>query len=164
MPQLKSGRHVGLTICPYLDLLATGTQEQRYFALVTLRLNAAKPEALLGHLVVMYFEGNPPDAPAYSSPYCAADIMEGRSDWLPSEVDEFIEWLTENTAFAPWLRGQFDDLNRAIQENSVWESPLMENDLDSDLVDEPMIKRAAIHRAALLPDAMIRLRSSRAGG
>jgi hypothetical protein len=106
MPQLKSGRHVTLSLSPYLDALTSGPDESKYFAIVALRLNAASPEALRDHLVVGYFvdgEGTPPNAPSYNSGYCVADVLEGRAKWSPDEVEEFRAFLTEEQRFGPWL-------------------------------------------------------------
>jgi hypothetical protein len=162
MPQLKSGRHVGLSINPYLAVLTAGSDEQRYFAVVALRFNVATPEDLLAHLVVAYFDssaGTPPAAPTYNSGYCVADILEGRADWTPAEVEEFRAFVTVDPRFGPWLQQRFDDLDRAIQENHVWDSELLENDVTSDVVDAPLIKRAIIRKSALEPTAMQQLRA-----
>jgi hypothetical protein len=68
MPQLKSGRHVALSVSPYLDALASDKDESKYFALVALRLGASTPQALRDHVVIGYFredQGTPPNAPSY---------------------------------------------------------------------------------------------------
>ena len=162
MPQLKSGRHVALSASPYLDALTSGSDESKYFAIVALRLNIATPEALRDHLVVGYFvagEGIPPNAPSYNSGYCVADVLESRSDWSLDEVEEFRTFLTTEPRFGPWLQAQFDELNQAIQDNPVWGSELLENDLASNDIDVPMIKRAIIQKSAMEPNAMAQLRA-----
>lgn len=161
MPQLKSGRHVALSASPYLDALTSGPDESKYFAIVALRLNAPTPGALRDHLVVGYFvegKGTPPDAQSYNSGYCVADVLEGRSDWSPEEVEEFRAFLTE-PRLGSWLQAQFDEINQAIQGNSVWASKLLENELALSDIDVPMIKRAIIQKSAMEPDAMAQLRT-----
>lgn len=158
MPKLKSGRHVGFSINPYLELLASGSEAQQYFAIVALRLNAATLDSLRGHLVVAYFRGPPPEGPAYNSGYCLLDVWEGRSDLSPAEVAELREFLTSNPDVEPWLAEQFADLNIAIERNLVWTSDLMENGEASDSLDARTFQRAAIQRAALGPTAMEELR------
>ncbi len=89
MPQLKSGRHVALSISPYLDALTAGSDESKYFAILALRLSANSPQALLYQVVIGYFregQGTPPDAPSYPSGYCVGDVLEGRSDWSPGRI------------------------------------------------------------------------------
>jgi hypothetical protein len=168
MPQLRSGRHVALSAGPYLDALASGSDESKYFSVVALRLNSATPEALLKHLVVAYFvegEGSPPHAPSYDSGYCVSDILEGLSDWSPDEVEEFREFLTSEPRFKPWLQAQFEELNQAIKDNPVWGSDLLDNEFASDKIDVPMIKRAIIQKSAMEVGAMAQLRArSRADG
>lgn len=46
MPQLKSGCHVAISINPYLDVLTSGSDKSKYFAIVALRLNSATLETL----------------------------------------------------------------------------------------------------------------------
>ncbi|MGA0588856.1 hypothetical protein ACO2Q2_17305 [Dyella sp. KRB-257] len=161
MPQLKSGRHVALSASPYLEALTTGPDESKYFAIVALRLNITTPEALRDHLVVGYFvegEGTPPNAPSYNSGYCVADVLEGRSDWSADEVEEFRAFLTSAPHIAVWLQAQFDELNQAIQDNAVWGSQLLDNDVAPNNIDVPMIKRAIIQKSAMEPNAMMQLR------
>jgi hypothetical protein len=161
MPQLKSGRDVGLSISPYLDALTYGPDESKYFAIVALGLNTATPEALLNHVIVGHFvegEGTPPNDHYYNSGYCVADVLEGRSDWSAEEVAEFRTFLTGEPRVGPWLQAQFDKLKQTIQDNSVWGSDLLENDLPPNDIDVPMIKRAIIQKSAMEPNAMAQLR------
>ena len=70
MPRLSTGRHVALGVYPYLDALASDSDEQRYFAIVALRVHASTPSALLRHVAIIHFvdgQGEPPNAPARSS-------------------------------------------------------------------------------------------------
>ena len=162
MPQLRSGRHVALSISPYLDALASGPDESRYFATVALRLNTSTPAALRDHVVIGYFvegEGTPPNAPSYNSGYCVADILEGRSDWSAEEVTGFRSHLAE-PRFEAWLQAQFEDLDEALRNNRVWSADLMTNDSASGDIDASMLRRAVIRKSAMEPTAMAQLRAS----
>lgn len=162
MPQLKSGRHVALSASPYLDALTSGPSETKYFAIVALRTSAATPEALRDHLVVGYFlesGGTPPNSPSFDSGYCVADVLEGRSDWSPDEVEEFRAFLTNEPRFGPWLQAQFDELSQAIHDNAAWESDLLENDVASNDIDVFTIKRVIIQKSAMEAGAMAQLRA-----
>lgn len=162
MPQLSSGRHVALSASPYLDALRAEHDESKYFAVVALRLHAGTPQALRDQLVVGYFvegQGTPPDAPAYNSGYCLADVLEGRTDWSPDEVDDLRQFVEHDPRFGPWLQARFDEINEAIRDNPVWGSELLVNDMDSDLFDVPMLKRVVIQKSAMEADAMAQLRA-----
>lgn len=164
MPQLTSGRHVALSASPYLDALSSEKDESRYFAILALRLHANSPQALRDHLVIGYFvegEGTPPDAPSYNSGYCVADVLEGRSDWSAEEVDEFRQFLDE-PRIGDWLQAQFDEIDDAIKNNTVWGSALLANDGAADEIDVPMLKRAVIQRSVLESNAMEQLRGAEA--
>ena len=122
MPQLKSGRHVALSISPYLDALTAGSDESKYFAVLALRLSANSPQALRDQVVIGYFregQGTPPDAPSYPSGYCVGDVLEGRSDWSPEEVAELRAFLDE-PRIVRWLQEQWDEIDEAIRNSPVW--------------------------------------------
>jgi hypothetical protein len=164
MPQLKSGRHVALSASPYLDALAKEPDESKYFAMLALRVHANSAQALRDHLVVGCFregEGTPPDAPCYNTGYCVADVLEGRTDWSPDEVEELRGFLAE-PRFLSWLQVEFDAIDAAIRDNPVWDSELLDNDLASDQIDVPMLKRAIIQRSVLEMNAMEQLRGAKA--
>ncbi|MBL0028265.1 MAG: hypothetical protein IPO95_03995 [Rhodanobacteraceae bacterium] len=162
MPQLKSGRHVTFSTSPYLDALAAEKDEAKYFALFALRLYASTPEALRDHVVIGYFaegEGTPPDAPSYNSGYCVADVLEGRTDWSPDEIEDLRQFMVHDPRFGAWLQAQFDDINVAIRDNQVWDSELLVNDVESNDIDVPLLKRAILRKSAMAPDAMRQLRN-----
>lgn len=162
MPQLKSGRHVGLSILPYLDVLRTGSPAQQYFAVLALRLNVPDPEALIAHAVVAYFaegQGEPPNAPAYNSGLCVEDVLEGHAGWPEDDVEEFRRFVQDESRQGPWRRARFEDLDQAIQSCALWESELMANDGSSSTSDVQLLKRAVIRKSAMEPSAMQQLRS-----
>lgn len=164
MPQLKSGRHVALSASPYLDALAREPDESKYFAMLALRVHANSPQTLRDHLVVGCFregEGTPPDAPCYNTGYCVADVLEGRTDWSPDEVEELRGFLAE-PRIVTWLQAQWDAIDEAIRDNPVWDSELLSNDLASDSIDVPMLKRAVIQKSVLEMNAMEQLRGAKA--
>ncbi len=163
MPQLASGRHVALSISPYLDALTHGSDESRYFATVALRLNASNARALRGHVVVGCFDdgaGTPPDAPCHDSGFCVDDILQGRSDWRADEVEE-MRAILATPRFEAWLQAQFEELDQAIRDNPLWKSDLLMDGGASADFDEASIKRAVILRSASAADAMLQLRRVR---
>lgn len=165
MPQLKSGRHVALSVSPYLDAINSGSEEQRFFAIVAVLMNAGTPEALRNHVVIGYFiesEGTPPDAPCHISGYCVGDVLEGRSDWAPDEVDELTALLDE-PRFHQWLGAQFDVIDHAIKGSPVRAMEIMKQDLASKEISAPKLKRAVIIKTALDPHSMAQLRSAAYG-
>lgn len=164
MPQLKSGRHVALSASPYLDALSSEKDESRYFAILALRLHANSPQALRDHLVIGYFvegQGTPPEAPTYNSGYCVADVLEGRTDWRPDEIKEFRQFLDEPRLGA-WLQAEFEEIDLAIKNSTIWDSELLTNDLSSDYIDVPMLKRAVIQRSVMEWNAMEQLPGAKA--
>lgn len=162
MPRLSTGRHVALGVNPYLDALASASDEERYFAIVALRLHASTPAALLPHVAIIYFvegKGDPPKAPAYSSGYCVADVLEGRSDWSPVEVGEFRRFIEGDERVRPWLEKHFAELDHAIRTNAVWQSELLAGDDDDDDISAAMLRRTIIQTSAAAPDALAQLRA-----
>ncbi|MBS0557738.1 MAG: hypothetical protein JSR27_10040 [Proteobacteria bacterium] len=157
MPQLKSGRHVALSVIPYIDLLGSSALEdtRRFFAIVVMRLNIGSALALRDHALIGSFgaDARPPDGPVYYSGCCVADVLAGRSDFSPDEIAEFAQWLESEPRMATWLQQQFEDINIAIQECSVWNSSLLADDVAA------LIKRTLIEKAALEPGSMQQLRS-----
>jgi hypothetical protein len=154
---------VALGVYPYLDALASDSDEQRYFAIVALRLHASTPSALLRHVAIIYFvdgKGEPPNAPACSSGYNVADVLEGRSDWRPVEVEEFRRFIEDDARVRPWLEKHFAELDHAIQHNAVWQSELLADDDDEDDISAAMIRRAIIQASAAAPDALAQLLAS----
>ena len=156
MPQLKSGRHVGLTVEPYLDAIKSGDENLSYFGIVTFRLNVPSPDQLRDHVAIVYYrDGGPPNGSAYISGYCIADVLSGTSDFSAAEVEEFREWLDDNSQLGPWLSTEFAEINQAIAGSPVWESALLSDDGASAL------KRVVLERSALEPMSMAMLRNAR---
>lgn len=133
----------------------------RNFAIVALRVHANTPRALRDQLVSGYCiegQGTPPNAPSYDSGFCVADVLEGRTDWSPDEVEEFRRFLDEPRIGA-WLQVQYDEIDDAIRNNAVWGSQLANE--ESDDIDVPSLKRAIIQRSAADPSAMMQLRGQK---
>lgn len=103
-------------------------------------------------------EGEPPDAPSYSSGYCVADVLEGCSDFSADEIEEFREYLTEPRV-ASWLKKQFLELHLVIQNYSVCQPEQLENGEALVNVDILRLQRVLIEKAALEPAAMEQLRT-----
>lgn len=161
MPQLKTGRHVAFSVTPYLDALSDDSDEVRYFAIIALAIHASSLDELRDHVLICCFvegEGTPPDAPVHYTGYCIGDVLEGRTDWNPDEVDELRSFVMHEPRFTQWLQDQFDAIDTAIRNNPVWNSPL---GIESDEIDGPAIKRAIIIKSAMDPNAMGQLRTPR---
>lgn len=127
MPQLSSGRHFGLAPSPILRLITEGTDESRSYWIMQFRLHIRSPTALRDTLPIVYYrenEGPPPDAPAFPSGLSVTDILSGKSDWTPEEMAEFEAWLLDNPRLEAWTQAAFDEIDEAIKNNSVWQSPL----------------------------------------
>ena len=128
MPQLKSGRHVGVAPLPLLDRIKFGTDSEIYALVIAYRLEVQSPEDLRGLLPVTYFkegEGTPPDAPAYALGLSVKDVLGGKADWLQAEVDEFRQWVETDAALNAWVRESFAAIHEAIVNSLLWESPLI---------------------------------------
>jgi hypothetical protein len=138
MPQLKSGRHVGISASPLLDLLKTGTPESVTFAIMAYRTQVSSPQKLRDYLTVGYFregEGGPPKAQSYNSGFLVKDVLEGKAGWSDEEVAEFINWLDTNPGINDFLAREFEALNVAIRDSLVWDTPLWTDD-DSKKPDQ----------------------------
>lgn len=158
--RLRSGRQIALTADPYLDLLASDSDETRYFAIVVIRLNVATPIALSSQLVVCYFgeSRNALDSFYFNSGYCVADIFEGHSDWDSEEIKELKALLEDQLRVAPWVQAQFDEIDRAIRENPVWQSKLLMDQGKSNAITAADLIQTAILNSALESGAMAQLR------
>ena len=131
MPQLKSGRHIALIAKPFIEAITTGSDENKSFAIMTVRLKIQTPAQLRDYINISYFkegEGIPPDAPAYYSGFNVGEILAGKADWSQAEIDEFRAWLDTNPQIDGWLQKQFDAIDSAIKNNAVWQSPLWMED------------------------------------
>lgn len=131
MPQLKSGRHVTLSASPLLDQLKYGSDTSVSAAIMAFRLAVSSPEQLRDYLTVGYFregQGTPPEAPSYSSGFVVKDVLEGKAGWSEEEIHEFESWLNSNPEINRWLAEQFNEINAAIRDNIVWETPLWTDD------------------------------------
>lgn len=158
MPRLKSGRHICFSISPYLEALADEQDEARYFAVVALRSRVPSAEHLIPHIVIGYFhedQGAPPDAPNYHSGYCIGDVLDARTDWSEEECRELRAFIETEARFRSWLETQFADLDQAIRENTVWTSPLLQD--ESDEINVNTLKRAIVEKSARAPDSMAQL-------
>jgi hypothetical protein len=127
MPQLKSGRHVAISASPLFDRIEHGSDANVTYTIVAIRLSVGTPKQLRDYLTVAYFqegEGQPPDAPAYDSGYTVGEVLEGKAGWTEDEIRELTQWMDTDPQHARWLTEQLDEINKAIRESKVWESPL----------------------------------------
>ena len=138
MPQLKSGRHVGLSASPLLEKLKFGTDVQVSTVIMAFRMAVPSAEQLKGYLSVAYFregEGTPPDAPSYYSGFQVRDVLDGKAGWSEEEIREFDTWLDTDLKIKEWISGEFDAINATIRDNMVWSAPLWTDD-ESQKLDQ----------------------------
>lgn len=131
MPQLKSGRCVGISPDPLLHKLKTGSDAEVSAVIVAYRLTVNSPRDLTDYLTVTYFregEVTPPNAPAYDSGFLVQDVRAGKAGWDAEEIEEFRGWLETNTRIQAWIAQQFDVVNEAIKTSLVWDTPLWDDD------------------------------------
>jgi hypothetical protein len=133
MPQLKSGRHVAISASTLLEAITNGSDESKTFAIMTMRLHVHSPAQLRDHLIVGCFkdgEGDPldPETICHHSGFNVGKVLAGKADWSQDEIDELRIWLDTNPKIEPWLQQQYDDIDAAIQNNTVWQSPLWVDD------------------------------------
>ena len=131
MPKLSSGRHLGIVPTNFVEAVTQGSDEQRSIAIMAFRLEVSTPQKLKPLFQIAYFregEGEPPNAPRYLSGFTVGNILEGKSDWTDSEAREFAMWVESDARFIAWTQDHFDEINAAIKQNSVWQSPLWTDD------------------------------------
>lgn len=132
MPQLKSGRYVGLAPSPLLALIKFGSDTSVSAAIIAYRLSISSPQQLRDYLTIAYYrqcdENPPPDALSYDSGFLVKDVLEGKADWSEDEIREFDNWLTANPKVEMFLTEQFDKINTAIRDSVVWTTPLWTDD------------------------------------
>lgn len=125
MPQLVSGRHFGILPSGLRESLSQGSDEQRSYVILAVRMYMQSLDDLAKSLQVAYFgEGGPPDAAPYLSGFIVQDVLDGKADWSDSELAEFRHWLATDVRLRDWLQMQIDEIDEAIRNSSVWESPL----------------------------------------
>lgn len=125
MPQLKSGRHVGIQPQSFVDQINNGTDVNVYAFILAYRFSVHKPADLRNFLMVVYFkedQGTPPNAPAYHSGFLVRDVLDGKAGWSDEEIEEFRNWLDTNEALNALLTQDFNEINEAIQKSIIWTS------------------------------------------
>ena len=130
MPQLTSGRHVGLSTDRLFRMIDNGSDEARSVAMVWLRLHVNTPEKLRNELAIVLYregEGTPPAAPAYLAGYTVGDVLDGRTDWPPQDVADLQAFLATRRA-KDHVQTEFEQLSEAIRQSPVWDSPLWTDD------------------------------------
>ncbi len=138
MPQLKSGRHVALSASPLLDKIKCGSDVSVSAAIMAFRLSVSSPQQLRDFLTVGYFqesEGNPPNAPSYSSGFLVKDVLEGKAGWSEEEIREFENWLNTSPEVNQWVSEQFKEINTVIRNHVVWGTPFWTDD-ESEKADQ----------------------------
>ena len=89
----------------------------------------------------------------------AHDVLAGGAEWSEDERAELRGFIETESRFRNWLEVQFDDINRAIRDNAVWSSPLLQGEADDDAITVNTLKRAIIQKSAIEPRSMAQLRN-----
>lgn len=122
MPQLPSGKLVGLSIDPALNMVKQG----HLFFRVIFKVQV-KSVADVGQAVsILYFqdkEGVPYPGEEYVSGITLSALGTERCDWPQEDVEYFQQWLTEDRQ-KQWLQTAYDTLLEAISKSK---STLPEN-------------------------------------
>ena len=86
----------------------------------------------MDYLTVTYYrqcdENPPPDALCYDSGFLVKDVLQGKADWSEDEIREFDNWLHSNRKVEIFLTAQFNEINTAIRDSVVWDTPLWTDD------------------------------------
>lgn len=113
MPQLPSGRHVGLTIAPALAMSRAGD----FGFHVTSKLYVNSLETFKEVVSVAYLrprEGAPDQLEQYQSGMRLSDIGTDRCDWSREDIEYFDAWLKQDTS-QQWLRDSYDEFVATLQ-------------------------------------------------
>jgi hypothetical protein len=113
MPQLVSGRHVGLNVDRVLALARDGDFNHALALASTIRT----PEDLLQVMDLVYFaawRGQPDTSEPYLTGLTVRDISTDKCDWSPEEMRSFDSWL-ESPPARHWLRERFDELHEVLR-------------------------------------------------
>lgn len=113
MPQLPSGRHVGLTIAPALAMSRAGD----FGFHVTSKLYVNSLETFKEVVSVAYLrprEGAPDQLEQYQSGMRLSDIGADRCDWSREDIEYFDAWLKQDTS-QQWLRDSYDEFVATLQ-------------------------------------------------
>ncbi|MBI4999077.1 MAG: hypothetical protein HZC22_19680, partial [Rhodocyclales bacterium] len=95
--------------------------------ILAFRLSVASPQDLRDHVTVGYLRdpgGGPAPENTYSSGFSIGDVLQGKAGWSEDEVHEFADWLESEPRLQRWLADQLEEINAAIRDSQVWESPM----------------------------------------
>ena len=127
MPQLKSGRHFGLSFSPLRELFTSGSDTRMYHAILHYRTSVSTAAQLVPLATIGYFDPDgegPPDGSTSSAGFNARDVLDGKTDWTDDEVEEFRAWLATDRV-TQWMEAEFREIDRCIRESPVWQSRLL---------------------------------------
>lgn len=110
MPQLPSGRHVGLVSDPIFDLVREGDWGRN----MQLTLHVHSPDELAPIINVTYYTpvaGESGPGKPFLSGLMLADIGTDKCDWSAEDVAFFEKWLASDVA-QKWLKNTFEELTK----------------------------------------------------
>lgn len=125
MPKLRSGREFALSISPIIDGLHHNEHDAVAAWVTTFRLEVSAPRDLLPWVPIGYFHDGHggPDGLTYDSGLRVRDVVDGRADWTPEEVEEFRQWISTHRRLDDWLAECLQDINEAIRALPIWNDP-----------------------------------------
>ena len=113
MPQLPSGRKVGLCADPVLDIARKGD-----FSLsLAFKVSVTSRADITPLVNIVYFEpraGVPEPGKPYLSGLMLSDIGTSKCDWSVEDVAAFEEWL-QGEQNKQWMQRTFDELRELIR-------------------------------------------------
>ena len=113
MPQLPSGRHVGLSADPVLDLARKGN----FQLTIGVIMGITCPDDLDPLINVVYFrtvEGTTGRGEPYVSGLMLSQIGTADCDWSAEDLSAFRAWL-ELDSSRKWKRGVYDELQEIVR-------------------------------------------------
>lgn len=128
MPQLQSGRHVGVLPLDLTEGLLRGTEEAIYWRIVLFRLTVHQPWDLVRMLPVIYFEEQEDETPRlkpYRSGFQVVEVLDGRACWRAQETEEFRVWLEANATLREWSESMYNQINALIRDHMIWDGELV---------------------------------------
>lgn len=100
MPELKSGRKVGINLSLYIDKLKSPSVDRIHATPGYFNFAIRNSQDLLGHASIMEIDAS---GAAIDTGYLVRDVGIIDLGWSEDEICELKNWLTTNKRIGPWL-------------------------------------------------------------
>lgn len=113
MPQLPSGRHVGLSAGRTMEMARQGN----FNLSLGFAASVKEPSDLAPLIDILYYhdkEGEPPPGEPYYSGLTYLDVTNNNCDWSMEDIQALAEHVASDRGQA-WLRAQFDEMAELIR-------------------------------------------------